>query len=79
LNCNRVILEISNYIDGDLDAPLKLEIEQHLERCGDCMLVVSQTKLTIDIFCDSQHVELPPDVKIRLHEMLQRKILNPGF
>lgn len=79
MNCNRVILEISNYIDGDLDAPLKVEIEQHLEHCGDCMLVVSQTKLTIEIFCDSQHVELPPDVKIRLHEALQRKILNPGF
>ena len=79
MNCNRVILEISNYIDGDLDAALKLEIEQHLESCGECMLVVSQTKLTIEIFCDSQHVELPPGVKTRLHEMLQRKILNPGL
>jgi len=77
LNCNRLILEISNYIDGDLDAAMKLEIEQHLQHCGECKLVINQTKLTVEIFCDSQHVELPQDVRARLHETLQRKIRNP--
>jgi predicted anti-sigma-YlaC factor YlaD len=78
LNCNRVILEISNYIDGDLDAVMKLEIEQHLQNCGECMLVINQTKLTVEIFCDSQQVELPQDVRTRLHEALQRKIRKPA-
>lgn len=78
MNCNRVILEISNYIDGDLDAGVKLEIEQHLQNCGECMLVINQTKLTVEIFCDSQQVELPQDVRTRLHEALQRQMRKPA-
>jgi anti-sigma factor RsiW len=78
LNCNRVILEISNYIDGDLDAGVKLEIEQHLQNCGECMLVINQTKLTVEFFCDSQQVELPQDVRTRLHEALQRQMRKPA-
>ena len=37
-------------------------------------MVVVQTKLTVEIFCDSQPVDLPQDVRTRLHEALQRKI-----
>jgi hypothetical protein len=78
LNCDRVILEVSNYIDGDVDVVIKREIELHLENCPDCKLVMIQTKLTVEIFCDSQTVELPPDARSRLHEALQRKIRQPG-
>jgi hypothetical protein len=74
LNCKGVIREISNYIDGALDPEVKQELEQHLEDCEDCKLVVDQTKLTVEIFCDSELVELPGDVKFRLHEALRRKI-----
>jgi hypothetical protein len=42
------------------------------------MVIVIQTKLTVEIFCDNQQVELPQDVRSRLHEALQRKIRNPG-
>ena len=57
MNCDRVILEISNYIDGDVDVTMKREIELHLEHCRDCTMVVIQTKLTVEVFCDSQVVE----------------------
>jgi hypothetical protein len=36
-------------------------------------MVVDQTKLTVDIFCDSELVALPPEVQTRLHEALRRK------
>jgi anti-sigma factor RsiW len=73
LNCTSVIREISNYLDGELELPAKQELERHLEDCEDCKLVVDQTKLTVDLFCDSKPVELPPPVKLRLHEALRRK------
>ena len=77
MNCKDVIREISEYIDGDLDVSIKQEMESHLEECGECRLVVNQTKLTVELFCDSQPVELPLDVRSRLHEALQRRILGP--
>jgi anti-sigma factor RsiW len=74
LNCEGVIREISNYIDGELDLSAKQELERHLEHCEECKMVVDQTKLTVDVFCDSQPVELPGDVKARLHDALRRKL-----
>lgn len=73
MNCKGVIREISNYLDGEIAPSEKQELEKHLEHCEDCKMVVDQTKLTVNIFCDSEPVELPADVKSRLHEALQRK------
>lgn len=77
MNCKAVMHEISNYIDGDLDAAMKQEIESHLVECKECAVFFNQTKLTVDIFCDSQPVELPPEVRSRLHDALRRKTYNP--
>jgi len=74
LNCKGVIREISNYIDGELELTMKQELERHLQHCEDCKMVVDQTKLTVEIFCDSKPVDLPREVKSRLHAALLRKI-----
>jgi anti-sigma factor RsiW len=78
LNCKGVIFEISNYIDGELDLPVKQELERHLDHCEDCKMVVDQTRQTVEIFCDSKPVVLPDDVKARLHEALHRKLYEKG-
>lgn len=78
MNCKGVIREISSYIDGDLELTMKQELERHLQHCEDCKMVVDQTKLTVEIFCDSKPVDLPPDVKTRLHEALRRRIGEKG-
>jgi len=74
LNCQGVIREISNYIDGELELSAKRELEGHLEECEECKMVVDQTRLTVNVFCDSKAVELPGEVKSRLHEALRRKL-----
>ena len=74
MNCKGVIREISDYIDGALEPAEKQELERHLEHCEDCKIVVDQTKLTVNVFCDSEPVELPSEVRSRLHEALRRKI-----
>ena len=74
MNCRQIIAELSNYIDGELDASLRQEIESHLHGCKECEVVVNQTRLTVDIFCDAQLVELPQDVRERLHQTLQKKM-----
>jgi anti-sigma factor RsiW len=78
LNCKGVIREISNYIDGELELPTRQELERHLEHCGECNLVVNQTRLTVEIFCDSKPIELPGEVKSRLHDALRRKLSEKG-
>jgi len=74
LNCKGVIRELSNYIDGDLDPGLKIELERHLGHCEDCTMIVDQTKKSIEILCDSEPVKLPVDVRSRLHSSLRQKL-----
>jgi len=74
LNCKGVITRISSYIDGDLEATIVEEIELHLKRCRDCMVLVQQTKLTVHLYRDSDLTDYPVEVQTRLHETLRRKI-----
>jgi anti-sigma factor RsiW len=74
LNCTSAIHEISSYIDGELEASVRIELEEHLQECEGCAIVVRQTQLTVEIFCNDKPVELPSEVRSRLHETLKRKI-----
>ena len=74
MNCKGVILEVSNYLDGELELSVRQELERHLEHCGECKMVVDQTRMTVNVFCDSKPIELPADVKSRLHDALRRKL-----
>jgi anti-sigma factor RsiW len=73
LNCQKVFQEISNYIDGDLDAELKMAIESHACGCHHCEVVVNTTRKTIDLYCDGRLFALPVLVRERLHVVLRQR------
>jgi anti-sigma factor RsiW len=74
VNCKKVILELSEYLNGALDSTIRLDLEQHLARCTDCRIVVDTCRKTIQIFCNSEPVPLPEDVRQRLHTALLDRI-----
>ncbi len=74
MNCRGVVQELSSYLDGELDANARAELERHLEDCEDCRLVVDTTQKTIEIFCNSEPVPLPADVRARLHAALEKRL-----
>ncbi len=74
MNCKGVIRELSDYLNGELDASARGELERHLEDCEDCRLVVDTTKKTIQIFCNSDPVPLPEDIRARLHAALEKRL-----
>ncbi|HME13638.1 MAG TPA: zf-HC2 domain-containing protein [Candidatus Acidoferrum sp.] len=74
MNCQSATREISNYIDGDMDAGLRHDLEVHLHGCQHCTVVLNQVKMTVELFCDEEPVELPGDVRSRLYDALQKKL-----
>jgi predicted anti-sigma-YlaC factor YlaD len=76
LNCKKVLLEISNFLDGNLDEDLKRDIETHICMCHHCKVVYDTTRKTIELYCDGKLFTLPEDVRARLHESLRRKWLT---
>jgi anti-sigma factor RsiW len=74
LNCKNAIKEISDYLDGELDPVVRQQLAQHLSECKECTIIVSQTKLTVELFCDAEMVPLPEQVSTRLHQALRAKL-----
>jgi len=74
LKCRGVIRELSDYLNGELDASARVELERHLSNCEDCRVVVDTTKKTVQIFCNSEPVPLPEGVRSRLHAALEKRL-----
>ena len=72
--CKEVIHELSEYLDGELDAALAEELQRHLQDCEDCGIVVDTTRKTIEMYCNMEPAPLPPDVRRRLQRALEKKL-----
>ena len=74
MKCKDVVLELSNYLDKEVDAATVAEIERHLSHCEDCRLVVDTTRKTIQLYCDSEPAPLSDDVRDRLQKALEARL-----
>ncbi|MBZ5513361.1 MAG: zf-HC2 domain-containing protein [Acidobacteriia bacterium] len=72
MKCNDCFQQISNYLEGEIDAALRRELEEHLGKCHRCQVVYDSTRKTIELYCDGKLFELPVGVRARLHAALRR-------
>jgi anti-sigma factor (TIGR02949 family) len=77
VKCKNIIRELSSFLDGELDAGTIAHIQEHLEDCEDCRLLVNTTRKTIQIYCKSEPVPLPDDLRDRLHQALIERLRRP--
>ena len=66
MKCSEFLHELTDYLDGVIDAPTKAELEEHLAWCHNCYVVCDTTKKTIEIYRDSKLYELPEDLETKL-------------
>jgi anti-sigma factor RsiW len=69
--CKEMLGSLSDYIDGDLEAQLCAEIEQHMAGCGNCRVVVDTLSKTVSLYREYGHEPVPPDAKDRLYAVLK--------
>ena len=74
ITCEQLLLEISSYLDGEVEAALRTEIEAHLAGCRRCSLLVDSTRRTIRIIADERVLTLPVGFSVRLDAFLARYI-----
>jgi anti-sigma factor RsiW len=74
MNCQGLIVELTEYLDGALDSSVRMELELHLAKCQNCRIVVNTTRKTIEIFCNAEPAPLPEDVRGRLHDALVKRL-----
>ncbi|MEI9969669.1 MAG: zf-HC2 domain-containing protein [Terracidiphilus sp.] len=73
IECKHVWQYISAYIDGEVDADLRAEIDKHLETCEICSAVLDSTRNVVVLYADDRVFELPTGFSERLHERLEKK------
>lgn len=66
-HCHQLIETISDYVDGELDPQLCVELERHLSECNNCQIVVNTLRRTIELYKDpAPNDALPDEVRQRL-------------
>jgi anti-sigma factor RsiW len=70
IDCKHVWQHISAYIDGDVDAVLRAEIDRHLEHCEICSAVMDSTRNVVVLMADDRVFEIPAGFSERLHQRL---------
>jgi predicted anti-sigma-YlaC factor YlaD len=71
IDCRHVWDHISAYIDGDVDALLRAEIDRHLEHCEICSAVMDSTRNLMILIADERVFEIPIGFSERLHNRLE--------
>ena len=70
VNCERFWLEISNYIEGELDATLRSAMDEHFRACKHCASVLEGTRNVIQLYGDERMIEVPAGFGRRLERRL---------
>jgi anti-sigma factor (TIGR02949 family) len=78
LTCKDFLAELSEYLDEGVDQETQQKLEEHVNECPNCWVVVDTTKKTLKVFKDAEPQELPKDVHSRLLAALQRKYAVAG-
>ncbi len=73
MKCSEFLNELTDYLDGVIDAPTKAELDEHLAWCHNCYVVCDTTKKTIEIYRDSQLYTLPEDLRTNLRSAIVKK------
>jgi len=74
IDCKHVWQYISAYIDGDVDAALRADIDKHLETCEICSAVLDSTRNVVILVADDSVFELPAGFSERLHSRIDREL-----
>jgi Putative zinc-finger len=70
VNCEQVWREISNYVDGEVDAGLRSSMDEHFRTCKRCASVLAGTRNVVALYGDERMLEVPAGFSRRLERRL---------
>ncbi len=70
-DCEAVRRELSNLVENQLEAPLRLELERHLAACRTCRVLHDSVRRTLSIVSDLGRFEIPESASEPLFERIR--------
>ncbi|HYZ87047.1 MAG TPA: anti-sigma factor [Bryobacteraceae bacterium] len=66
--------ELNDFLDETVGPEVRRELEQHVEHCPNCWVVVDTTKKTLRVYKGMEPQCVPEDMKNRLMDALTKKM-----
>ena len=80
--CQHLLGQLSDYVDGELGQTMCEEIERHLADCPNCRVVVDTLGKTVALYRTQGQTPVPGDVQARLYKVLNSEslinLIRPG-
>lgn len=77
-NCEQIWREISNYVEGDVDATLRVSMEEHFRTCKHCASVLAGVRNVVQLYGDERMLEVPAGFGNRLQRRLAKNVAAKG-
>jgi predicted anti-sigma-YlaC factor YlaD len=72
MNCREAIDVLAEYLDATLTPDMLAQLEAHLRVCAPCRAYLATYKRSVELAAKVNRVEMPPEVKQRLRDFLNR-------
>jgi hypothetical protein len=72
LSCEQVWPEVSNYLEGEVDAALRPALEEHFRTCPRCASVLAGARNVVQLYGDERMLEVPAGFSRRLEKRLNK-------
>ena len=76
LSCKDLLEELGDYLDDEVSADLRRQLEEHLAECKPCKVVTDSARQTVKIVAGCRSFELPPKFSSKI--MAKIRAAGPG-
>ena len=73
ISCLEVWKEISNYLEEEVDAELRVRMEAHFKTCAHCKAVLDGTRNVVKLVGDGIEYQVPKGFSKRLYAKIKGK------
>jgi anti-sigma factor RsiW len=74
--CGSVVKLLADYIERQLPAALRAELETHLRKCPRCVAQLRTYESTVSLLRSLSDEELPPDLRLTVKSFIDAKCHN---
>ena len=78
VTCKQFLQELNDYLDPNVDAAMKANLEAHVSKCPNCFVIVDTTLKTLQVYKGMEPKAIPEDVQSRLWKAIERKMAERG-
>jgi anti-sigma factor (TIGR02949 family) len=71
VSCLEVWREISNFLDGEVDAEMRARMEAHFRACTHCSAILDGTRNVVKLVGDGIEYQMPAGFSKRLYERIR--------